>query len=243
MTRMSPLCIAHRGGPAVAGVPLPENSLTAIERALSLGVDALEIDIWYLHNELWVTHDHRLGRQIPGDRRLVDLESDALAGLRLENGEPLPRLSQVLALVGERAQLNIEIKNNHCAAPLIQALRDHCEEANSTLESYVVSSFNHHELYSLLQQLPEVRRGVLIAGVPLDYAGCCRALEAYSLNTSLLNTPPALVADAHRRGLANWVYTANHEDEWRDLMAMGVDGIFSDRPDALMAFRQFSASA
>lgn len=112
---MRPLCIAHRGGPEATGIRLPENSLAAIERALTLGVEAIEIDIWHLHGELWVTHDHRLGRQIAGQRRLVDLDADTLAALRLENDEPLPRLDQVLAQVGERAQLNIEIKNDGCA--------------------------------------------------------------------------------------------------------------------------------
>lgn len=235
---MHPLCIAHRGGPLVADTRLPENSLAAIVRALSLGVEALEIDIWYLHNQLWVTHDHRLGREIPGTQRLQDLSLETLENLRLANGEPLPRLQQVLALVGEQALLNIEIKNSGCAAPLVETLLEHRQATGASLESYVASSFNHQELFQLLQHLPQLRRGVLIAGLPLKYASDCQALAAYSLNTSLLNTPPELVADAHRRGLVNWVYTANHADEWRDLIASGVDGIFTDRPEALMAFRE-----
>lgn len=238
-----PLCIAHRGGPLAAPQPLPENSLAAIRRALAMGVDAIEIDIWYLHGELWVTHDHRLGRQIPGTGRLENMNTEQLAQLRLENGEPLPRLTQVLETVASRATLNIEIKNAGCAEPLVETLLRYRETTSSTLEECVVSSFNHHELFQLLQRLPEVKRGVLIAGVPLGYASCCDSLAAYSLNTALTNTPAELVKDAHRRGLVNWVYTANYEDEWNGLLKLGVDGVFTDRPDAFMAFRQLFASA
>ncbi|HEY7886121.1 MAG TPA: glycerophosphodiester phosphodiesterase [Cellvibrionaceae bacterium] len=231
------LCIAHRGSPITAQTTHPENSLAAIDNALALGVDAIEIDIWHLHNELWVTHDHRLGRQITGSEQLIDLSTHALEELRLANGEPLPKLVDVLTRVGERALLNIEIKNPGCADLLSQQLQEYRTSSGTGLEHYVVSSFNHHELFAMLQLLPQVKRGVLLASVPLNYAACCEALAAYSLNTSLLGTPKELVDDAHKRGLTNWVYTANFEDEWTHLLQLGVDGVFTDRAEAFMVYR------
>src|SRR5690625_1819428 len=71
-------CIAHRGGPG------PENSLEAINASLALGVDAIEIDLWYAGGELLVTHDRRLGRQISGQGTLLDLPRDHLRALRSE---------------------------------------------------------------------------------------------------------------------------------------------------------------
>src|SRR5690625_7911048 len=95
-------CIAHRGGPG------PENSLEAINASLALGVDAIEIDLWYVEGELLVTHDRRLGRQISGQGTLLDLPRDHLRALRLKNGEAIPTLEDVLRTVGERVLLNIE---------------------------------------------------------------------------------------------------------------------------------------
>lgn len=225
-------CIAHRGGPG------PENSLEAIDRSLALGVDAIEIDLWHLGGKLLVTHDRRLGRQLPGEGRLLDQSLATLDQLRLENGEPIPTLTQVLERVGERALLNIEIKGPDCAAPLANCLRDR----GADLTRYLVSSFDQPQLYQLRHRLPEVKRGLLIAGVPLDYARCAQTLDAYSLHCDIDFVSQALVDDAHARGLKAWVYTANHTDDWHALVALGVDGAFTDRPTELLAFNRASAN-
>lgn len=229
---MSPLCIAHRGGEG------PENSREAVEHSLASGVPAIEVDVWNLHGELWVTHDRRLGGQLPGEGLLQAQTPEQLQSLRLENGETIPRLSEILDLVGNRALLNIEIKSSDCAVLLTELLLSHGREHQLGLEHYVVSSFDHWQLYHMLELLPEVRRGVLVAGVPLDYARCCEELKAYSLNSHVGLTPRELIVDAHTRGLQSWVYTANYTDEWETLTALGVDGLFTDHPKALQDFLQ-----
>src|SRR5690606_12459710 len=93
------LCIAHRGGPILNDHVSPENSLEAIRRSLDLGVDAIEIDIWQIEGELIVTHDRRLGRQLKGKGLITDKPLQELRQLTLENGEPVPVLTQVLELV------------------------------------------------------------------------------------------------------------------------------------------------
>lgn len=226
------LCIAHRGGPG------PENSLEAINASLALGVDAIEIDLWYAGGELLVTHDRRLGRQIPGQGALLDLSRSQLRALRLENGESIPTLHEVLQTVGERVLLNIEIKGPECARPLAQTLIAQCRDNGAPLEQYLVSSFDHQQLYQIMQRLPELKRGVLVAGIPLDYAGCCEALRAYALHCSIDFLSQSLVQDTHRRGLKSWVYTANHADEWQKLSALGVDGVFTDHPSQLLEFNR-----
>lgn len=232
------LCIAHRGGPQFAQSTLPENSLAAIARALELGVYAVEIDIFQIQGELLVTHDRRLGRVASGQGVITEQPLCYLREQRLENGEPIPTLKQVLELVGDKALLNIEIKGANSVPTLKRVLAEYVSSSQGSYEQYVISSFDHQQLHQSLQLLPQVKRGVLIEGIPLDYAACCEPLNAYSFNTHLSFLTPELVQDAQKRGLKNWVYTVNHEDDWSAMQALGVDAIFTDKPDALLAFNK-----
>lgn len=232
------LCIAHRGGPLMSPSPLPENSLAAIARALSLGVYAVEIDVFQVEGGLLVTHDRRLGRVVSGQGIITEQPLAYLREQRLENGEPIPTLQQVLELVGSESLLNIEIKGPNSVLALKKVLQEYIHDHQGTYEQYTVSSFDHQQLYQCYRELPQVKRGVLIEGIPLDYAACCEPLAAYSFNTHLSFLTPELLADAKKRGLKNWVYTANHEDDWRYLQSLGIDAVFTDKPDRLLAFNK-----
>lgn len=234
-------CIAHRGGPLMYNQALPENSLAAIARALDMGVDAIEIDIYQIEGELLVLHDRRLGRVVSGHGVVTELPLAYLREQELPNGEKIPTLQEVLQLVGDRALLNIEIKGAYAVPALKQQLNAFVADYQGSFEQYIISSFDHQQLYQALRSLPEVRRAALVEGIPLDYAQCCDALQAYAFNTHLSFISPELLADARKRGLKNWVYTVNHSDDWRWLQGWGVDGVFTDKPDLLIEFnRQFS---
>ena len=230
------LCVAHRGGPQFIQSTLPENSLAAIARAVALGVDAIEIDIFQVGGELLVTHDRRLGRVVSGQGIITEQPLAYLREQRLANGEPIPTLQQVLQLVGDKAMLNIEIKGANAVPSLQRVLEEYVGAQQGNYEQYIISSFDHQQLFQAMQVMPQIKRAVLIEGIPLDYAACCAPLKAYSFNTHLSFLSPALIEDAQQRGLKNWVYTVNHEDDWRAMTTLGVDAVFTDKPDALFAF-------
>lgn len=229
-------CIAHRGGPIIGDHVSPENSLEAIARSLALGVDAIEIDIWQIEGELLVTHDRRLGRQLKGKGLLMGKSLSELRQFTLENGEAIPTLTDVLTLIGDRALLNIEIKGQNCVPALIDTLRSFSHDHRISLDQYIVSSFDHQQLFQMLQRAPAIKRAVLVEGIPLDYARCCDALQAYAFNTHLGYLNQALIDDARKRGLKNWVYTVNHSEDWQWMVELGVDGVFTDRPEELLKF-------
>jgi glycerophosphoryl diester phosphodiesterase len=218
--------------------PLPENSLAAISRALAAGIQAIEIDVYQVEGELLVTHDRRLGRVVSGQGIITDLPLSYLRQQTLVNGELLPRLIDILNLVGDSALLNIEIKGADSVGALTSQLNAFIHDNQATPEQYILSSFDHQQLFHALQHMPHIRRAALIEGIPLDYAACCGPLQAYAFNTHLSFLTPELIADAKSRGLKNWVYTANHEDDWRYLQGLGVDGVFTDKPDALLRFNR-----
>src|SRR5690625_7874278 len=87
-------CIAHRGGTG------PENSLEAINASLALGVDAIEIDLWYAGGELLVTHDSRLGRLISVLGTLQNLTRFLWCVMSLIYGVHLPTIVYVTRNAG-----------------------------------------------------------------------------------------------------------------------------------------------
>jgi len=231
-------CIAHRGGKS----QFTENTLENLSHCLTLGIDAIEIDVWQVGGELLVTHDRRLGHSLPGHGRLLDYSPSELLALKLKCGSKLARLSEVLELVGDKTQLNIEIKGPECALPLAGMLTSHCHENALSLEQFVVSSFDHPQLNDLKLRLPAVRRGVLLAGIPLNYAACCNELGAYSFHPNINCMNQTLVDDAKRRGLKIWVYTVNEADDMELLSHMGVDGVFTDHPEKLLSLNKLCST-
>lgn len=116
--------IAHRGlwrpdGP-------PENSLGAFEAACAAGY-GIELDVQLsADGEAVVFHDAELQRLTGRPGRLADLAATELAKLRLAGtSEPIPTLRQVLALVGRRALVLVELKTPPGAeGPLEQRVRE-----------------------------------------------------------------------------------------------------------------------
>jgi glycerophosphoryl diester phosphodiesterase len=226
-------CIAHRGGRR-KGSNSSENTLGAFAKSIALGVDAIEVDVWQVGGQLLVTHDRRLGKTLPGKGRLLDHTPNYLRNLEMECGGRIPTLQEVLESVGEQVALNIELKGPGCAQLVARTLEQFVRDSSGTFEQYIFSSFDHHQLFHLKQSLPQVKRGVLIEGIPLTYARCCEPLEAYSFHPNVDFINQALVDDAKQRGLKVWVYTVNEIDDFCHLSAMGVDGVFTDYPERLL---------
>ncbi len=227
-------CIAHRGGSQIH----TENTLEAFTESLSLGVDAIELDVWHLGDELLITHDRRLGKTLPGQGRLADHHPQHLRSLQLACGARLTSLQAVLELLGDQAMLNIELKGPHCADEVARVLQAHVNDHGLSFDHYIVSSFDHHQLYRFKQLLPNVKRGILEAGLPLNYAAAAEELEGYSIhpNIDFLNQP--LIDDAHRRGLKVWVYTVNDIDDLQRMQELEVDGVFTDYPERVIALNK-----
>ncbi|GAA5524052.1 glycerophosphodiester phosphodiesterase [Microbulbifer aestuariivivens] len=225
-------CFAHRGYREKAS----ENTLEAIQHALEFDVDGIEIDIWNVRGQLLVKHDRRLGRLIAGSELITDLCPEALREMLLPCGGRVPTLREVLELVDNHAQLNIELKGPNCAALVAAELESYVRDNGGSFEQYLISSFDHRQIYESLQLLPQVRRGVLIDGIPLDLAACAEPLQAYSIHLSLDFADAEMIADGKRRGLKSYVFTVNTMEDLHLLAAMDADGVFTDHPKLVMNY-------
>ena len=222
--------IAHRGASGLA----PENTLKAMAKALELGVTAIEIDVQAADGELWVFHDRRLERCTNGKGVLTEQSRSYLEQLDAGEGEIIPTLWQVMSLIDGSCELHIELKGANTADAVATLTKRAENELGFTANQWVVSSFNHPELARFATLRPDIRIGALTANLPLELAHCAEKLGAWSINCDVDFIDAALVDDAHRRGLKVLVYTVDHLADEQQLAAMGVDGIFTNRPDRFL---------
>jgi len=204
------LCIGHRGARGLE----PENTLRSIRKALVLGADGVEIDVYAVKNQLVVIHDETLERTTNGSGRVEAQSFEYLRSLDAGKGEKIPTLREVLdtglasGLIGE-----------YVAA---HAWKD---------ADFLVSSFDLDELGKLKNS--GIRLGTLFTEPPENYAGIAKYLGAYSVHIAVESANEDFITDAHRHGLKVFVYTVNSIDGIRRMRDIGADGVFTDYPDRM----------
>lgn len=105
------LVAAHRGDWRNA----PENSLAAIQYAIDMGVDIIEIDVHKTADgQLVLMHDNTIDRTTTGKGKVSDWTLDSLKTLYLRNGcgvattHRIPTLEEAMLLVKGKAMVNLD---------------------------------------------------------------------------------------------------------------------------------------
>lgn len=211
----------HRGARAVK----PENTIEAFTYAIGVGVDAIEMDVVVtLDDVVVVSHDPFL-KAGPFIRTLTA----AQAGL--------PTLNEVFALgtVGNFL-FNIEAKvSEHTPPNFAELVLDRIGEHG--MQSRVIfQSFDFAILHRMNRLAPGITLAALWEGQARSFveiakeAGTSIVAPLYSLVTA------EEVLAAHQAGLRVIPWTANTVEEWKRLIAAGVDGIITDDPARLISY-------
>jgi glycerophosphoryl diester phosphodiesterase len=220
-----PLIIAHRGDSSGA----LENSLEAFRLALSIPVDMIEFDIRKSRdNVLYVMHDRETGRTANATIDIEKSVSDDIARLRLRNGEAIPTLNDVLALVDGKTGLNIEIKSEGAGALAAAHL-----VGSGYRGPVIISSFKEQEVVGARRVMPDVA----VAGIFDTFiAAEIRAYRSKGYSLISLNRKTVtreLVNLFHLQKIGIYVWTVDKEDDMKRLISWGVDGMYSNKPELL----------
>ncbi len=234
--------VAHRGASGLC----PEDTLLAFERAIALGVDALELDVHLTRDgELAVIHDATLERTTNGAGWVRDHTAAELRRLDAGQGQPVPMLVDVLPLA-ERAgvRLCVEAKGEDetqtvlVAEAVVAALAHAGWMSRAILTSFVPGALRRVRTL-------EPRLATMLDPSPQDgslspRAICEQALAAgaNSLSCDQALVTPAVAAECRLTGLALWPWGANTAEDIERLLSLGVPGIETDRPDILNAVLQ-----
>ncbi|HET7736753.1 MAG TPA: glycerophosphodiester phosphodiesterase family protein [Nocardioidaceae bacterium] len=248
-TTPRPLNIAHRG----ASFAAPENTLSAVRRAVDFGADMVEVDVQRTKDGVLVLlHDSTLSRTTDvtrvfrgsGSWRVADFTYDQLLRLdagfwfsRQHVGERIPTLAQTLDLLsGSGVGLQLELKHPERYPGVVDDLIAVLEQAGpivsgSGQHGVVVQSFHHVSMKELKARMPFLRVGLL--GAPAPRSLPVLGTWADQVNPSYRAVDPAYVAAIHDAGMSCHVWTVDRPGAQRRALAMGVDGVITNRPERL----------
>jgi glycerophosphoryl diester phosphodiesterase len=244
--------IAHQGGEGI----WPSNTMYAFDQAVKLGVDMLDLDVHMTRDGvLVVIHDDSVDRTTNSKGKVKDLTLEQLQRLDAgwywpqysketdphpfrELGIRIPALEEVLKAF-PNMPMTIEIKQQEPS--LAQPFCDLLRRYNMT-EKVIVPSFREAALTEFRAVCPEVMtaftesevRNFLFLGDLGARHPSARALQVPIAAGLIQVVTPGMVAFATGRGLVVQPWTINQESEMRELIAMGVHGINTDRPDLLL---------
>lgn len=229
--------IAHRG----ASAQYPENTLLAFRRAIEMGVDYLELDVQMTRDgELVVMHDETLDRTTNGAGFVHEHTLKQIRELDAGRGEGVPTLTEVLELArAHEVRLCIEVKGVDAAASVqIAEVVVRAVQQAGFVPFTVITSFFPDALRraktleprfaTLLDPSPQ--DGSL---TPLEICEQTLAAHANIISYDFRYVSEQVARAAQLAGLALWPWAPNTPAEIRPLLALGVPGIMSDRPDLL----------
>jgi glycerophosphoryl diester phosphodiesterase len=227
---------AHRGHARAA----PENTLSAIRKAIESGADYAEVDAQLTVDGVVVLlHDRDLMRVAGDSRRLGDLPYDEVRRLDVGRwfdpafaGERVPTLVEAIRLARGRIRLNVELKFFGADRRLAEAVAGIVRDEHFESEC-LVTSFEYDALQEVKRRLPDVRTGFIVAHALGDVS----RLEVNVFNVRADHLSDDLIREAHRRGREVHVWTVNDPNEMIRFMKRGVDNILTSDPDLLIRVR------
>ena len=233
-----PRWIAHRG----AGKLAPENTLAAFRLGAEHGYRMFECDAKLsADGVVFLMHDATLERttngQGLGGEQTWHVLSQLDAGSwhsRAHAGEALTTLEQLARFcLRNNHLLNIEIKPTPGTEAITgQAVAQLAARLwQGATVPPLLTSFKPESLAAAQQAAPELPRGLLVDTLWDGWFDKALALGCVAVVANYALWDAATVAQVHEAGMRCLSYTVN--DEWaaQHLLALGTDGIITDRVD------------
>jgi glycerophosphoryl diester phosphodiesterase len=240
---MKPLVIAHRGASAYA----PENTLAAFNLAFEMGADGIELDVEMTRDRIpMILHQSDPQQPTHGIRSLAQMTFKQVKeidiGAQFDSkfrGEKIPTLAEALDAIGARGRIIIEIKRfanenkNDGREQIIAGVIRQAKTANNI----IVSSFHPLSLYWFAQASPQIPRAFIYHKKIMPgllhgfwFRWLTRPAELHIDETMATQK---YVRWAQSKNYKIVVYHPDDPEPMRRYLAMGVDGIMSNKPDVL----------
>jgi glycerophosphoryl diester phosphodiesterase len=235
--------IAHRGASAY----YPENTIISFQGAVDMAADMVELDVQMtLDGEVVVFHDEKISRCTNGRGRVADYPLAELKKLdaggwfdKKFQGEKIPTLAEALGVCKSKIAVNIEIKTKAVTDAISGGIEEKCLELveKTGMRGHVVfSSFDPRAIRHIKQLDGATPAAVLYEKKHHAFqlpSAVIAALHADAFHCSKRELNQAWLVNLAGHGIPVNVYTVNDEKSMRRMLALGVDGVFTNKPDVL----------
>jgi len=230
-TFMDNQVIAHRGAWKKDG--LPQNSIAALQKAISLGVAGTEFDVHLTKdNVLVVNHDN--------DYNGIEIATATykeLLAINLPNGEKIPTAEEYIreGMKQKETKLIFELKTS----PLgVERTKESAVLAVELVKSLQAEEWVEYILFSyegakkIIELDAEAKVWYLLGDVEPAQAKA-DGLYGLDYNYRIYRQNPEWIKEAHALGLLVNAWTVNNADEMRHLLDQNVQFITTDEPALL----------
>lgn len=214
------LKIGHRG----AKGHLPENTLASFEKAIALGVDMIELDVWLSFDKVpMVIHDETVDRTTSKTGLVTDYSAKELQQLGI------PTLRDVFELVDNRCEINVEIKTFSATQAVLNLIAKNTFNQSKIL----ISSFDWNALQEVRFHDEDIRIGVLTE-TDLDLAmAFAKFIKAEAIHPYYHLLTAENVEKIKEKGFKVFPWTINEPEDITFVKSLEVDGIITDFPERL----------
>ena len=223
------LNIGHRG----AKGHIAENTIASIHKAIELGADGIEIDVFLCKSgEIVLFHDKTLEKLTNGEGNIEDKNLDELRKLKVLNSQhSIPTLEEVLKSIDKDVFLNIELKGRNTAQGSLDLIRKYIRKNKIELNNILFSSFNWEELKDLRSLSDKVQLALITEEDPLLAIDYALKLKAVAINPNYKDLNEQNIFNINEKGLKIYTWTVNSKIEIDKLKTLNVNGIITDFPD------------
>jgi glycerophosphoryl diester phosphodiesterase len=224
---------AHRG----ARKHFPENTRPAIQKAIQLGVDMIEIDVRRTKDNLVVlSHDADLGRVFNKSGLVQDLTYSDISIYRTKRPAniPVPLLSDVLEDISHSSViLNIELKSPEIEESCIDLVNKY-----GVMHQVVYSCFQLPILTKLKALEPSARICCLSGKFPPEKLpgriNDAQQIHAEYMNMHYSTINPLSIQAVANAGMKIMAWTVDSAWRMRRLIHWGIDTIITNNPEKLI---------
>lgn len=225
------LVFGHRGVKKTS----PENTIAAIEDAISQGADGVEIDIQITQDGVPVLlHDPTLTRTHGIKKTVSKISFYELKQLTAD--QPVPSLGEVLELYWKKTYFNIEVKSKNTGKAVVSLIASDFIKDEEDWKYFFISSFKIRELREARRLSDKVQIALIHQRVPFTYFWYHRKLRFSAVGFFKQATHPIATIVARRIGVHTYVYTVNRTKGFQIAAREGFDGVITDYPAKAIEF-------